>query len=52
MTDPVHQKPDGTWWFWDETWAEEIGPFAIEASARGVLDNYLRELERCNDQPS
>lgn len=22
-----HQHSDGSWWFWDETWSDELGPY-------------------------
>jgi len=41
--DPVHFR-EGKWWFWDETWANEIGPHTTEAEARVALDRYVRYL--------
>lgn len=38
-TDPVHTD-QGQWWFWDETWADRLGPYATEAQARSELDRY------------
>jgi hypothetical protein len=31
---PVHQRSDGTWWFWDETWADAYGAYATEEAAK------------------
>ena len=48
---PLHEHKDGKWWFYDETWAFENGPFesfedgsvALEAYCTTVL--VLRETE-------
>lgn len=46
MTDPVKEYDDG-WYFWDETWAEQYGPYRTEAEAREELDDYVKNfLER------
>lgn len=42
-TDPVFQR-NGLWYFYDETWANEYGPFATEAIARDECDKYARTL--------
>jgi hypothetical protein len=38
-TDPVHRHTDGSWWFWDETWADEHGPY----ESRQLADDKVRE---------
>jgi len=38
--DPVHQHNDGQWWFWDETWADEYGPFNDYEAAEISLEQY------------
>lgn len=38
--DPVHQGEDGKWYFWDETWSFEEGPYETEVEAREALDIY------------
>lgn len=38
--DPVHQKQDGTWWFYDETWCYEYGPYGDERKARLEIARY------------
>jgi hypothetical protein len=43
--DPVHVHADGTWWFWDETWCDELGPYACEDEARHLLKSYGVFLE-------
>lgn len=37
---PVHQHGDGTWWYYDETWAQELGPFTDEAECRASCKLY------------
>lgn len=42
VRDPVHRE--GTkWWFWDETWADRLGPYESEGIAREALDQYVKE---------
>jgi hypothetical protein len=38
--DPVHEEV-GKWWFWDETWADRLGPFDTELQARERLEEYI-----------
>ena len=46
--DPVHRHDDGTWWFWDETWCDEMGPYDHEDEANLVLRMYGHWLETGN----
>jgi hypothetical protein len=41
---PLFQKGDGTWWFWDETWTEEIGPYSSQQEAQEQLEKYAKFL--------
>jgi len=41
--DPVHQKEDGKWYWWDECWAFEEGPYDTEVLARQALVEYSKE---------
>lgn len=43
--DPVHRHIDGSWWFYDETWADEIGPYDHEDEAHLLLRLYGHWLE-------
>lgn len=43
MNDPVHKEKDG-WYFWDETWADRIGPYTTEEEAREQLEKYCGEF--------
>lgn len=38
--DPVFQHEDGSWWFADEVWADEYGPYETEEQAREQLLAY------------
>jgi len=42
--DPVERLEDGTWIFWDETWADWHGPFMSEKECREALDSYGESL--------
>jgi len=44
VTDPVFQR-DGKWYFWDETWANEEGPYASESECRTKLIEYAKHLD-------
>lgn len=41
----INQHEDGTWYFWDETWSIEYGPYNTEELAKKVLEEYCRENE-------
>lgn len=43
MSNPIHKKDDG-WYFSDELWVEEYGPYATEEKAREELDKYSASL--------
>ena len=34
----------GTWYFWDETWADACGPFPSEEEARTAVQVYVETL--------
>lgn len=38
--DPVFKK-DGKWFYWDETWGNNYGPFDTEEIARQKLARYI-----------
>lgn len=40
----VHQH-DGKWWFWDETWADRLGPYPSYAIAAAAMWCYAHHLE-------
>jgi len=43
--DPVHLEPaDQKWYFWDETWADRLGPYDTEVEARAKLVQYCKEV--------
>lgn len=41
--DPCHQQGE-LWYFWDETWADRVGPFADEQRCRRALYEYVLSL--------
>lgn len=41
---PVHSHSDGTWWFYEETWADENGPYTSEIECIAKLESYCREV--------
>lgn len=38
--DPIHKNDNDKWYFWDEAWADEIGPYKSEEEARKKLKEY------------
>jgi hypothetical protein len=40
----VHVHTDGTWWFWDETWCRELGPYPDELTCDKAAAEYGRLL--------
>lgn len=40
---PVFAK-DGKWFFWDELWANESGPYDTEEEANQALEQYAESL--------
>ena len=42
--DPVGFMSDGTWGFWDETWAHWNGGYKNEAEARAALKEYCEKF--------
>ncbi len=42
-SDPVFHEKD-SWWFYDETWSNQHGPYVTEAEARTELTRYAREI--------
>ena len=39
---PINQHSDGTWWFYGETWTDELGPHENEDFAEKALVHYCR----------
>jgi len=40
----VHEHKDGTWWFWDENWSVEYGPYAAYPLACHAMARYASNL--------
>lgn len=41
---PVHQHKDKSWWFYDELWCDEYGPYDTEQSCITGLKKYVKEM--------
>lgn len=39
-SNPLHEHKDGTWWFYEEMWAFENGPFPTFEEAASALEAY------------
>ena len=40
----VHAHSDGSWWFWDETWSDEIGPYSNKEKSEAAAILYAKTL--------
>lgn len=45
MRDVIHQKEDGKWYFWDETWSFEEGPHETRPECKKALALYSINLD-------
>jgi len=43
---PIHEHEDGSWWFYDECWQMENGPFTTFEEALKALGEYCLFLEK------
>lgn len=43
-TNPVHQNTDDKWYFWDEYWVFEKGPYDTEELANEACKEYGKRL--------
>ena len=44
--DPIFQdKDDGLWYFWDEVWANRLGPYPTWEEAKIGLQEYTLYLD-------
>lgn len=41
---PLHEHTDGTWWFYEETWAFENGPYLTYEDGYDALEGYCIAL--------
>lgn len=46
---PLHQHKDDTWWFYEETWQLEQGPFDTYDEAFSALGQYCVELQSAKE---
>jgi len=42
---PLHQHKDESWWYYDETWTLEAGPFETYELGYAALVSYCEELQ-------
>jgi hypothetical protein len=47
--DPLHEHADGTFWFYEETWSLENGPFPTYDEAYNALAEYCVGLQRVEE---
>jgi hypothetical protein len=47
---PLHQHTDGGWWFYEETWSMESGPFETEELGHTALVDYCEKLQAAREQ--
>jgi hypothetical protein len=40
----VHVHRDSMWFFWDETWSNELGPYNTQAEAEEACIQYAKSL--------
>ena len=45
MVSAIVHEVRGKWYFWDEDWAEAIGPFITIKEAEDALEKYMRDNE-------
>lgn len=41
--DPIHVHDDGSWWFYEENWADENGPYETKDECEFMLAKYIQE---------
>ena len=41
---PTHQHEDGRWWFYDEIWGDERGPYPNQDDAMKACNEYAKSL--------
>lgn len=46
---PLHQHEDQSWWYYDETWAYENGPFDSYDLGWESLEQYCQDLSRSRE---
>ncbi len=42
--DPLRRDDRGRWWFWNEIWADLLGPYDSEAAAVQAAQDYAKSL--------
>jgi len=41
---PHHRDQPSGWYFWDETWADRVGPYASRSECEAALASYTEVL--------
>lgn len=44
FSDPIHQHADGTWWWYEETWTTESGPYPSRNDAADAVREHAKSL--------
>ena len=47
VKDPVFKGKDGFWYFWDETWTDDYGPYDTKEIARDRAEDYCNYIGGC-----
>lgn len=45
-SNPLEQRSDGKWIFWNETWSDMSKPYDTYEEAKASLDEYCKWLEK------
>jgi hypothetical protein len=44
MPEVIHQNENGKWYWWDESWTVEMGPFDTKELAQEACNRYAKEI--------
>lgn len=44
LGNPLHRHTNGTWWWYEETWALESGPYDSEEVGKQALEDYCKNV--------
>jgi hypothetical protein len=47
---PLHEHTDGTWWFYDQSWNLEQGPYAAYETAEEALTEYCIKFQQAKEE--
>ena len=43
-SNPIHCNKDDKWYFWDECWVDEYGPYNTEQEAIDACNDYCKKV--------